>query len=188
MKIIVGLGNPGKKYEKTRHNVGFMLLDRIVKEERTEFRKSFKAASFLARAGQGQSVLLVKPRTYMNNSGQAVSWLVRTYKVPREDILIVHDDLDLELGRIKFSRQGSSAGHRGVESIIRTLGSDTVSRLRIGISRPVEDAVDHVLSEFTAEENEIIEDIMGRMVLACNEWVDKGIDPVMQKYNSKKER
>lgn len=165
-----------------------MLLDRIAREEQTTFRKSFKAASFLARTGEKNGILLVKPRTYMNNSGQAISWLVRTYKVPREDILIVHDDLDLDLGRIKFSRKGSSAGHRGMESIIRVLGSEAISRLRIGISRPVEDAVDHVLSEFTAEEKKIIDNIMGQMILACKDWVDMGIDPVMQKYNSKKER
>jgi len=188
MKIIIGLGNPGKKYEQTRHNVGFMLLDRLGRKEQLVFKKSFKSQSFLARKRFGEEVVFVKPRTFMNNSGLTAAWFCKTYKIPAENFLVVYDDMDLDLGRLKFSAKGSSAGHRGMESIIRALQTDRVSRLRIGISKTTGDAVDYVLADFSEEEGQIIDKVLENAVSACRQWLSAGIEDVMRRYNVKKER
>lgn len=188
MKIIVGLGNPGKKYVHTRHNVGFMLLDTLSKEEQLIFKKSFKMKALLARKSYKEEVLFVKPTTFMNNSGEVIQRLLTFYKTPLENFLIVHDDMDLELGRMKFVRKGSSAGHKGVVSIIETAGTEKINRLRIGISKHTKDAVEYVLTDFLEEERKIIPRVLKKAACACKRWISHGSDYVMQTYNIKEVR
>lgn len=191
MKIIVGLGNPGKAYVNTRHNTGFMILDRISGEKKYKFRKSIKFKSLISRgdlnSGQAEGAWLIKPLTFMNRSGYAVKKIVDTYKVPKDNILVVYDDLDLSLGRIKFAGRGSSAGHKGMDSIIDLLGTDEIPRLKVGISRPPdENAVDYVLSEFFPEEKGVFNQVVNIAVQACADWEVKGLGYARQEYNCKR--
>jgi PTH1 family peptidyl-tRNA hydrolase len=128
--------------------------------------------------------MLVKPITFMNNCGQAAKLLLDTYKLPLDNLLVVYDDMDLSLGRIKFTKRGSSGGHRGMASIIEELGTQEINRLRIGISKPLRcDPVDYVLSPFREEEKEVLNDTLERAASACCDWLNYGSDFVMQKYN-----
>ena len=142
MKLIIGLGNPGTKYEKTRHNIGFMVLDVLIKNEQFDSKK----------------VKLIKPQTFMNNSGQEVKKITDYYKIPAKNIIIIHDDIDLPLGEIKIQQNRSSAGHKGVQSIIDSLGTKDFTRMRIGI-RPeelIQETEKFVIQKFTQEEQDII--------------------------------
>ena len=142
MKLIIGLGNPGTKYEKTRHNIGFMVLDVLIKNEQFDSKK----------------VKLIKPQTFMNNSGQEVKKITDYYKIKPEDIIVIHDDIDLPLGEIKIQQNRSSAGHKGVQSIIDSLGTKDFTRMRIGI-RPeelIQETEKFVIQKFTQEEQDII--------------------------------
>lgn len=154
--VIVGLGNPGRRYHRSRHNIGFDVVDTLARRHGISIqRKEASAVYGVGRIGQ-RSVLLGKPQTYMNVSGEAVSLLVRRYSQAGEQLLVVHDDIDLPLGRIQCKRQGGDAGHRGIRSIIQCLQSGAFLRLRLGIGRPEhkEEVIDYVLSPFTAEEAE----------------------------------
>ena len=153
------------------------------------FRKSAKLKSVFVRAcNTTEDVLFVKPVTFMNNSGQALRRVRNMYEVDDEDFLVVYDDMDLELGRMKFVRQGSSGGHKGMASVIEVLGRDKVNRLKIGISRHDGDAVDYVLSDFSGEEKKIMDRALETAVCACQEWVTYGMPYAMQKYNVRKIR
>ncbi|MBN1369326.1 MAG: aminoacyl-tRNA hydrolase, partial [Dehalococcoidaceae bacterium] len=160
MLLIIGLGNPGGGYSKTRHNAGFLLLDYLAKKHGI----SFSSRECLSHTGRGEisqkPVVLAKPRTYMNLSGQAVSKLSRKYRAGPRDIIVVHDDLDLKPGQLRLRSGGSSAGHKGIESIIACLGTRDFVRLKIGIGRPPdcldEDVVDYVLGTFTPEEQALM--------------------------------
>jgi PTH1 family peptidyl-tRNA hydrolase len=163
MKLIIGLGNPGDKYEKTRHNLGFQVIDELKKN--LEFRTWNLTKKFNALISEGtfnhQKIILAKPQTFMNNSGQAVRALTDYYKISPEDILIIHDDIDLPLEEIRIQKGRGSAGHKGVQSIIDQLGTKDFIRMRIGI-RPNEapkkiNAEQFVLQKFTAEEEKIIQ-------------------------------
>ncbi|HID65408.1 MAG TPA: aminoacyl-tRNA hydrolase, partial [Aquificaceae bacterium] len=151
IRLLVGLGNPGKEYEKTRHNVGFMVIDELVKSLRAK-KPSEEALSLVykIRIG-GKEVFLAKPLTYMNNSGAAVYNLLEEYGLSPEQMIVIYDDLDLPLGTIRLRLKGSSGGHKGVESIIKYIGTQNFPRLRIGIGRPKkkEDVVKYVLSPFS---------------------------------------
>ena len=156
MNVIVGLGNPGPRYQHTRHNIGFDMIDVLARHHGIPIQQRASQALY----GQGQigrcAVLLVKPQTYMNASGQAVASLVHRYVQAEEQLVVIHDDIDLPLGRLKIKRQGGDAGHLGVRSIIAYLGHGAFVRLRMGIGRPSckADIVDYVLSPFTAAEAE----------------------------------
>jgi PTH1 family peptidyl-tRNA hydrolase len=184
-RLLVGLGNPGPEYARNRHNVGFMCLDRLA--ERHGISRWHRKHHALVAEGlvAGHPVVLAKPQTFMNLSGQAGRPLVRHYGVPLADLLVVHDDLDLELGVLRLRRQGSSAGHKGVQHIIDTLGSREFPRLRIGIGRPVRgDPVDYVLSDFTLDESIVMDRALDRAVEAIVAWLELGIEAAMNAFNA----
>jgi len=189
MYLIIGLGNPGRKYDNTRHNVGFAVIDKIA--EKLNIQVDKKQAQSLVQSSfwQGKKVLLVKPQTYMNLSGQAVLELVNFYHDQIEDLLVIHDDLDLPVGQLRFKREGGSGGHNGLKSIIKYLNSQDFNRLKIGISRPPEymEVVDYVLTSFTKEEEKILTPTIERAVDGIQEWLENGIDSAMNLFNKKVE-
>jgi PTH1 family peptidyl-tRNA hydrolase len=160
VRLVVGLGNPGKEYEKTRHNVGWMVLDELCERLGCSFsREKFEGLFTEYRADNGRKVLLLKPLTFMNRSGESVGKFVRFYKLQPQEVLVVYDDLDLPLGKLRLRLRGSSGGHKGVLSVEHALGTKEFPRLRVGIGRPErkEEVVDYVLSPFKEEEIDIIE-------------------------------
>ena len=166
IRLVVGLGNPGKEYEKTRHNVGFMVIDELVKTLKLK-NPSKEALSLVYKTRiAGKDVIFAKPLTYMNNSGAAVYNLLEEYNLSPENMIVVYDDLDLPLGTMRLRLRGSSGGHKGVESIIKYIGTQNFPRLRIGIGRPKkkEDVVKYVLSPFTPEEEKVINQVIKKAV------------------------
>ncbi len=183
MKMIVGLGNPGKEYANTRHNVGFMAIDRLAEQYGISVTK--KECQALTGKGMigGQQVLLVKPQTYMNNSGQAVGELIRYYDTI-DDFIIIHDDMDIALGNIRFKQKGSAGGHNGLKSIIAHLNSTTFDRLKVGIGHDDHNnVIGHVLSGFNKEERGVMDDIIRHMDEWCEFWIKNGIVATMNQYN-----
>jgi len=188
MKLIVGLGNPGAKYLYTRHNVGFMVVEQLaLKWGLSEWRHQEEALVAEHRQGS-ERILLVKPQTFMNNSGVAVSGLARFFKVSATDILIIHDDLDLAVGKLRLRAKGSSGGHRGMESILLHSGQAAIPRLKVGIGHPpgMRSVIDHVLTPFVAEETTVIKKVMEQAVLAAEAWVTVDIAEVMNEFNNNK--
>lgn len=185
MKLIVGLGNPGSKYANTRHNVGFLVVTQLAKEHGIKVRGNLGPAIYGQGEIAGQSVILLQPTTFMNDSGRAVAYACRRSQVDLDDILIIYDDLDLPLGRIRLRAKGSSGGHKGLRSIITALGTQDIGRLRIGIGRPQgQDVVDYVLSPFSAEEMPTLEQAVARAGDAVVAWVEQGIMQAAAQYNS----
>lgn len=185
MKLIVGLGNPGAEYEQTRHNVGFMVLDVILSQlKASRLKQNHKAALWCARV-EGEEVLLAKPLTYMNLSGEAVSRLVKAHNLSVDDLLVIVDDMDLPTGRVRVRAKGSSGGHRGLKSIIEHLGRDDFARIRVGIGRPEYEVVDYVLGRFTRQEWELVEPALDKAASAAVTWILHGIDKAMSTYNIK---
>jgi len=184
VKLIVGLGNPGPRYADTRHNVGFMLLDRLARRHGIEVtRRQCTALTGLGTIS-GERVCLAKPQTFMNLSGEAVACLCRFFKIVPSDLLIVYDDRDLPLGRIRIRQRGSAGGHRGVESIIDRLGTSDFPRLRIGIGRPQQmEAVQHVLTSFSTDEWPAIEGALDRAADAVEVALAEGLETAMNRYN-----
>jgi PTH1 family peptidyl-tRNA hydrolase len=190
--LIVGLGNPGREYRETRHNVGFMLLDRLAAKLNTRFTR-FQSRALVARAtylpGQVSSgerkVILAKPQTFMNLSGQSVQGLIHFYKLPLTNLLVVHDDLDLPPGTIRIRPDGGSAGQKGMASIQERLGTDEFPRLRLGIGHPPGQmqAPDYVLQDFSSGERVVISETLDRAVQAVLTFIDFGLDLAMNKYN-----
>jgi PTH1 family peptidyl-tRNA hydrolase len=188
MKLIVGLGNPGKAYAGNRHNVGFRCIDRLSAEHRIPVKerrlrlKPLKAVFGRGEVG-GAPVVLAKPRTFMNLSGRAVAQLVRRFGVAPDDLIVTHDDMDLPLGKIRIRRGGSAGGHKGVASIIDSLGSEGFTRVRIGIGRPGGDEVSHVLGDFTAEEKATVTQAVDQAAEAARCILSDGIEAAMNRYN-----
>jgi peptidyl-tRNA hydrolase, PTH1 family len=185
MKLIVGLGNPGKKYEKTRHNVGFEVLNVVAQRNAAESTKEKFSGLVAGATIAGQQVLLVWPQTLMNRSGQSVLAAVGFYQVPLEDVLIVCDDFNLPLGKLRFRGQGSAGGQKGLDDIIRRLGSEEFARLRIGIG-PVPDhweGADFVLGRFTPTERPTIEERILDAAEGVECWVAEGIKGGMNRFN-----
>jgi len=184
--LIVGLGNPGKDYAATRHNVGFMALDRLAKRLGIEWEASKKFTSRLAKGRQdGNTVFLSKPQGYMNLSGQFVAPLTQYYQIPNERVMVVVDDLDLPLGAVRMRPGGGTGGHRGLDSIQGLLGKDDFPRLRLGIGRPESnrDVSSFVLGKFAEAETELLEKVLetGADQLTC--WILQGIGQAMNNYN-----
>jgi len=184
LKLVVGLGNPGARYENTRHNVGFRVIDVLARRWQVDVGRH----RFAGLCGQGRvagrRVMLLKPMTYMNRSGQAVAEVVGFYKLPLADVMVIVDDLALPLGRLRIRRQGSAGGHHGLEDIIRRLGDDGFCRLRIGIEQVQGPRmVDHVLSPFRPEEREAIESAIERAADAVECWLREGPEEAMNRYN-----
>ena len=183
-KLIVGLGNPGRKYARNRHNVGFQCLDRLAQAHGLSFTQRRAKASLALGKIADVGVVLARPLTYMNLSGQAVRQLVSFYQLPLEDILVICDDLDLPLGTIRLRPEGGSGGHKGMRSIIEALGSQAFPRLRVGIGRPPgNDAVSYVLSDFTADEQITLESVYEKVVAAVELFLWEGIEAAMNVYN-----
>lgn len=183
MKIIAGLGNPGKKYETTRHNVGFIVADLLAEALGADIKeKNFKGLTAEAFR-RGEKIILVKPQTYMNLSGECVGELARYYKVDNEDILIIADDLSLPVGTMRLRPKGSSGGHNGLKSLIAHLGADDFPRLKLGIGYGVHGVVDHVLGHFGDEEWQTLTKIMEKAVDCSLTWLDHGVDEAMAGYN-----
>ena len=191
MELIIGLGNPGRGYANNRHNIGFMCLNHFARTQGIRFDKKQGQARIGSGEVAGSQVVLAKPQTYMNLSGQSVSRLVKRFNINLSDLLIIHDDLDLPLGKIRIRRGGSSGGHKGIGSIITELGSQDFLRLRVGISRPVEDAgeisesdiIAYVLSDFTSEGKEAITNVLPRVSEAILCLLTEGLVAAMNKYN-----
>jgi PTH1 family peptidyl-tRNA hydrolase len=183
-KLIVGLGNPGRKYTHNRHNVGFQCLDRLAQAHGLSFTQRRAKASLSLGKIADVRVVLARPLTYMNLSGQALRPLVSFYKLSFEDILVIHDDLDLPLGTTRLRPEGGSGGHKGMRSIIEALGSQAFPRLRVGIGRPPgNDAVSYVLSDFTTDEQITLESVYERVVAAVELFMREGIEATMNAYN-----
>ena len=186
MHLIVGLGNPGAEYAKTRHNAGFLLVEKLAELWKAGWTKERKFAARVAKAERnGQKVLLAEPQTFMNLSGEAVGGLVQFYQLPLEKILIVVDDADLPLGEIRLRPGGGSGGHHGLESVAQHLGSKAYARLRIGIGRQNEARAitGHVLGKFSADENALLEKVLERAAGQMECWVDAGLQKAMNQFN-----
>jgi PTH1 family peptidyl-tRNA hydrolase len=184
--LIVGLGNPGREYRETRHNIGFMLLDRLTVKLNAHFTRLQSKALVASANYQERKIILAKPQTFMNLSGQSVQGLMHFYKLPLENLLIAHDDLDLPVGTIRIRPDGGSAGQKGMISILERLGTDEFARIRLGIGRPPGQmqAPDYVLQDFSEVEMAIISETLNRAMEAALTWFTDGLDAAMNKYNS----
>lgn len=185
MFLIVGLGNPGQKYTNTRHNTGFMAIHKMAED----FNINYTTTKFKAIIGKGhiakRRVILAQPLTYMNNSGEAVSLIVNYFKIKRGNIIIIYDDLDLSLGKLRIKENGSAGGHKGLGSIIDYLGTQQIPRIRIGIDSPPEgySVIDYVLGHFNKDEMKVMDNIIGKMHLIIEEIINNGYQKAMNKFN-----
>lgn len=180
LRLLVGLGNPGREYRETRHNVGFMILDQLAARERAAFRTEKSWQAEVARAGD---LVLCKPLTYMNLSGQSVRPLSQFYKIEPGQMLVILDDMALPLGKLRLRPEGSAGGHNGLKSIIEHFGTQAVPRLRVGIGSAERDAVDHVLGRFTLEERAPLEQSLARALEAIDCTRTQGLTAAMNTYN-----
>jgi len=188
MKLIAGLGNPGSKYDDTRHNVGFRVVDALAERFGEKVRrKKFNALTEEVHA-EDTKLLLMKPQDYMNRSGHAIATAAGFYKLGPVDVLVVTDDMALDVGRLRIRAKGSAGGHNGLKDIIARLGSDDFARLRVGIGDSGRmDAADYVLSRFSAEERAIVDNAVQTAVDAICCWLRDGVDIAMTRYNAKNE-
>jgi len=190
MKIVCGLGNPGREYERHRHNIGFRVVERLADRARASFDKQkFDAALAQATVG-GEKVLLLKPQTFMNLSGRSVAGAAGFYKVLPADVLVIHDELDLPFGRLQLKAGGGAGGHNGLRSIQQLLGTDAYARLRFGIDKPQgpnakERVVGHVLSAFSSEEERALEERVQTATDAAEAWLTDGLASAMNRFNRK---
>lgn len=188
VRLVVGLGNPGGDYVGTRHNIGFEVLDTMVARVGSRFeRKHGHQGIYWFGRLAGRTVFFLKPMTYMNSSGESISAICRSENIAVGELLVVCDDLDIELGRLRLRRNGSSAGHNGTQSIIESLASSEFARLRIGIGKTSENrsTIDHVLSRFKDDEREIVDKVVALAVEAVRLAIFRGINAAMNAYNAK---
>ncbi len=184
--MIVGLGNPGRRYDQTRHNIGFKAIDRLAKRYDIPLNKE----RFESRYGKGEiegvKVMLAKPMAYMNRSGPPVCRLIKQYRIAFNQVLVIHDDMDIDLGKLKIKAKGGHGGHNGLKSIIDAAGGGEFPRIRIGIGRPLahlDDATAHVLGRFSAEEKQILKPVLQRVEDAVTTIIRKGITEGMNQFN-----
>jgi PTH1 family peptidyl-tRNA hydrolase len=184
-KVVVGLGNPGSRYHGTRHNVGFAVIDSLAESPRCgKFQERFQALVAEWCPDEGK-ILLVKPQTYMNLSGRAVRQLIDFYQLPLDSLLVVCDDFNLPLGKLRARARGSHGGHNGLRDIQHHLGTSEYARLRIGVGAPAEgEAVDFVLGRFRPSERPMIDDAVARSAQAVSVWATQGIDACMNQFNA----
>ncbi len=182
LQLVAGLGNPGSKYAGTRHNIGFDILNQLADDYRVSFKKVSKWRAEVAQTPD-RDLYLLKPLTYMNRSGDSIGPFARYYKVPLESLLVVYDDKDLPLGKLRLRARGSAGGHNGMKSLIQTFGSEDIPRLRIGIGSPLGDTIGHVLGRFSPEELQERENAVERAVQIINHIRDNGIQSAMNAYN-----
>jgi PTH1 family peptidyl-tRNA hydrolase len=189
IRLVVGLGNPGREYAGTRHNVGFMIADRLAEKRLARWTSEKKWRADVARDPDG--VIFVKPQTFMNLSGEAVAGLSRFFKTPPESVLIVYDDADLPLGRLRFRRSGSAGGHNGIKSIIQHLGTDQFRRLKFGIGRKDDQRgpmTSHVLGRFDSDETEAVEKSLAQAQDAVEYALASGLPAAMNRFNTDPEK
>jgi len=193
MKLIVGLGNPGRGYANNRHNVGFICLNHFARTQGIRFDKKQGRARIGTGEVAGSKVVIAKPQTYMNLSGQAVSRLIGKFKISLDNLVVIHDDLDLPLGKIRIHRGGGWTGHKGVRSVVAKLGSGDYSLLRVGIGRPIMDEgsprdretqiIDYVLGDFTPDEKQVVTEALPRVTEAILCLLTEGLTAAMNRYN-----
>lgn len=184
MYLIVGLGNPGREYEHTRHNVGFDSIDKIssrynIDLNRTKF-KGMYGEGFI----NGEKVILLKPLTYMNLSGESVGEIANFYKIKSEDIIVIYDDVDLEVGRIRIRKKGSSGGHNGIKSILYHLVNEDFTRIKLGVGKAERDMISHVLGKFNVGDREKVEGVLNCTLDIVDTIIKEGADSAMNKYNN----
>ncbi|MFG6150771.1 aminoacyl-tRNA hydrolase [Halobacillus sp. B23F22_1] len=187
MKCIVGLGNPGKKYDKTRHNIGFIILDELAKQNHWTLSQDKFKGQYTIEHVKGEKILLLKPQTYMNLSGESLRLFMDYYEIEEEDILVVYDDLDLPPGKIRLRQKGGHGGHNGIRNIITHLGTKDFNRLRVGVGRPggSTTVVDYVLSPFSEEQQGPVSEAITQSVKACESWMGQSFNEVMNDFNVK---
>ena len=185
MDLIIGLGNPEKEYSRTRHNMGFDTINQLARQNGIEVTKKKFESLYGMGWIKGEKVILVKPQTYMNLSGQAVKQFMDFYKIKKENLFIIYDDMDIEPGKIKIRKQGGAGGHNGMKSILQNLGNKEFPRIRIGIGRPTieSDNINYVIGQIPMEEREILKKGINRAVEAIEEMVQHGVDSAMNKFN-----
>ncbi|MBU5595548.1 aminoacyl-tRNA hydrolase [Amphibacillus sp. MSJ-3] len=185
MKCIVGLGNPGQKYRQTRHNIGFMVIDELLKRQGWSLdKKKFNGHYAMDFIG-GEKVILLQPQTYMNLSGDSVKPLMDFYQINPDELLVIYDDLDLPSGKIRLRQTGGHGGHNGMRSIIGAIGTNDFNRIRIGIDRPNPNmtVIDYVLGRFSKDEEGKVRESIQRSAAACEMWLEKPFLEVMNEYN-----
>lgn len=193
MRLILGLGNPGEEYRDTRHNVGFRVVEELARRWQIPVDR-LECNSLVGRAAAGEGdmppadVLLAKPQTYMNRSGYAARCFVESHEIDPSAVLVVYDEINLPLGKLRLRRSGSPAGHRGLESVIENLRTAEVPRLRLGVAQEEkvaggEDLVHFVLSPFATDERETVDGMIRRAAEACEAWVREGVDAAMGRFN-----
>jgi len=189
MKVIAGLGNPGQEYSQTKHNVGFMFVDALAGRLHIDnmWKDKFEAKIVEGHIG-GEKVILVKPQTYMNDSGRALGPILHWYKLGTKDLIVVHDDMDIEAGTLRIRRKGSAGGHNGIKSILANVEDENFARVRIGIGRPLPGwtVVNHVLAKFSDEDVLKIKEVVNYLLPAVECIVTDGIDLAMNRFNPKK--
>ncbi|MGN1160126.1 MAG: aminoacyl-tRNA hydrolase [Lachnospiraceae bacterium] len=186
MYVIVGLGNPGREYENTRHNIGFRVIDAVAERYGIDVTEKKHKALIGKGAIEGQKVLLVKPQTYMNLSGESVRAVIDYYKVDEKDeLIVIFDDISLDVGKLRIRKKGSAGGHNGIKSIIAHLGHDSFQRIKMGVGDKPKgyDLADYVLGHFSAEDNRLMEESIGRAVEAVTVMLQDGPDKAMNLYN-----
>lgn len=188
MKLVVGLGNPGPQYAGTRHNVGFLVVEELARRLGARDMRRAHQAELAQATAHGQRVLLAKPQTMMNLSGQSVAGIMRYYKLPLENLVVVYDDLDLTFGRIRLRPGGSAGGHNGVRSLIGSLGSQEFARVRVGIGRPTGGGgISYVLGRWSAEERASLDTVVGEAADAVETLLSSGLQQAMNQHNSRTE-
>lgn len=187
MKLVVGLGNPGAKYEGTRHNVGFVAVDLVAKRHGLQWEAGPRGIEALVASWRAGGAILAKPLTFMNLSGTAVVALLQFYKIPLEDLIVMVDEVQLETGRVRIRPDGSAGGHNGLKSAIASLGTHAFPRLRIGVGRgdTRRDLADHVLARFEPDERSVIGDAIERAADAAQLFIAEGVSAAMNRYNRK---
>lgn len=188
MKIICGLGNPGREYERHRHNIGFKVVEALAERWKVRFDQNKFDAELATASFAGDKVLLLKPQTFMNLSGQSLGGAARFYKVPAADVLVVHDELDLPFGKLQLKAGGGSGGHNGLNSMAEHWGEKEFGRLRFGIDKPQgpnakERVVGHVLGNFSGEEDKAMVELLISAIDACEAWAKHGMQKAMNAFN-----
>lgn len=190
MKILCGLGNPGREYEQNRHNIGFLVLDALAAKWKLSFTSTKFEAELASGSVAGEKVLLIKPQTFMNLSGTSLGGAARFYKVPATDVLVVHDELDLPYAKLQLKAGGGSGGHNGLNSIRESWGEENYARLRFGIGKPQgpnarDRVVGHVLGDFSSEERQTLDEHIKKACDICDGWTRDGLQKAMNRFNGK---
>ena len=183
MFLIVGLGNPGKEYEDTRHNIGFKVVDNIAKEYNIEINRQKFKGTYGEGFIDGEKVMILKPTTYMNLSGESVREVMDFYNLDNKDILVIYDDISLEVGTLRIREKGSAGGHNGIKSIIAHLGSDAFSRIKVGVGQPDVNLIKYVLGKFTKGELTVLSEVIGATTKATSEIIKGDVKIAMNKFN-----